>query len=107
MNHQQYFDRRVIAEQHGFLEWRLAPGGTAEIVEIEVSSEHRRTGVGRKLLERMLAELPDDVRVIYAFTRETNGIAADWYSAVGFRMQLLPGFYADGDGAIICWRRTK
>lgn len=111
--HPQYFTRHVIEDIRdgqvvGFIEWRLAPGGTAEIVEIEVESEHRRTGVGRRMLERMLAELTDDTAVVYAFTRESNAVALTWYASVGFsRMQPLVGFYGDGGTAVICWRTIK
>lgn len=105
MNHQQYFDRRVIAEPHGLLEFRLAPGKTAEIVEIEVESKHRRMGVGQKMIARMLSELSAGTHV-YAFTRRENAIALQFYKSQGFELRPLPGFYPDGDGAV-CWKVAK
>ena len=98
-----HFPRHLITDEHGELEYRLAPGGTAEIVEIAVASPHRRTGVGRRLLERMIAELPPEVKTIYAFTSARNYIAHQWYRATGFTLTLLPRFYAAmGEDAYCC-----
>ena len=103
-----YFTRHVITDPHGQLEYRLAPGGTAEIVEIAVESPHRRTGVGRQLLERMIAELPQEVKTIYAFTSANNYIAHRWYGATGFSLILLPKFYAAmGEDAYCCVKQIK
>ena len=98
-----YFTRHLISDEHGQLEYRLAPGGTAEIVEIAVASPHRRSGVGRRLLERMIAELPSEVKTIYAFTSGRNDIAHEWYRATGFVLSFLPRFYAAmGEDAYCC-----
>src|SRR5437016_3726383 len=105
-----YFDRRVICDPRGRggLIYRRAPGGTAEIVEIEVQSECRRTGVGRELLNAMLVELPDDVAGVFAFTRRSNHIARHWYEALGFRGTFIADFYGDDDrDAVLYTKRIR
>lgn len=94
-DHNAYFTRHLLTDpqERGWLDYRIAPGGSAEIVNIEVDNHHRRQGVGRALLERMIAELPDDVRTIYAFTVATNPIAHDWYRAMKFELNFVNKFY--------------
>lgn len=105
----RYFERRIIVDEQGrgWLDCRLAPGGTAELTNIEVGREHRRKGVGRRLLARMIADLPAETHVVYAFTARSNRIAQDWYRAVGFCLTLLPGFYAAmNDDAYCCVKKV-
>lgn len=88
---------RVVkdGQGRGYLEWRWTPGMGVEIVNIEVANEHRRTGVGRLLL-RQLVDLvgPQGAVAIWATTRSNNGIAHDWYRAMGFNLSgALRGFY--------------
>lgn len=100
-----YFMRHIIRDDagRGSLDYRLAPGETAEIVNIEVAGAHRRQGVGRLLLDRMIAALPPDVAAVYAFTRATNAIACQWYRAMGFELTLVPWFYrAQEEDAFCC-----
>jgi ribosomal protein S18 acetylase RimI-like enzyme len=91
----RYFARRLIEDEQGrgWLDYRLAPGGAAEIVNIEVAWNHRRRGVGRRLLERLVAELPADVKVVYAFTSQVNAAAHRWYEATGFELHPAPKLY--------------
>jgi ribosomal protein S18 acetylase RimI-like enzyme len=97
-NAEQFETHRLRDRQgRGWLVYRLAPGGTAEIVEIEVESTYRRRGVGRELLDTMTAGLPDDVVKVFAFTRATNYIAQDWYEALGFVRHDVTDFYGDDD----------
>lgn len=100
----KYFVRRLIHDDQGrgWLDYRIAPGGTAEIVNIETAREHRREGVGRTLLGRMIAELPPDCRVIYAFTSADNKIAHEWYRAMNFQLHRLPRFYASMNEDAFC-----
>jgi ribosomal protein S18 acetylase RimI-like enzyme len=97
-----------IETEHGFLVYRLAPGRTAEIVDIAVANTARRTGVGRSLFQAMLAKLPPEHEVIYAFTRASNHIARRWYRALGFRGTFVPNFYGDDDpDAVLLVRRPQ
>lgn len=91
---------RVIQDQHGHLEWRWAPDNAVEIVNLVVDNEHRRTGVGR----RLVSELPN--ARTYVFTAESNRIAHEFYEALGFRLLAkLPEFYSSG-GARLYFRET-
>lgn len=100
-----YFTRHLICDDddRGCLDYRLAPGETAEIVNIEVAGEHRRQGVGRLLLGRMVAALPPEVAAVYAFTRASNRMACDWYRAMAFELTRVPRFYrAQNEDAYCC-----
>lgn len=74
---------RYIHHEHGYIEWRYAPGNTVEIVNIEVNRDHRREGVGRRLLEMLFSQLDPETRV-YAITRSDNEIAQQFYERCMF-----------------------
>ena len=106
----RYFARHLIEDEQGrgWLDYRLATGGAAEIVNIEVDAAWRGRGVGTKLFERMLSELPPEVCVVYAFTARGNVPAQAWYRKQGFEMTLIPRFYAArGEDAFCCVRRVQ
>lgn len=103
-----YYTRHRIVTANGRLEYRLAPGGTAEIVDIEVASPSRRRGLGRQMLEQMIAQLPSDVKTIYALTSARNRIAHQWYRACGFTLTFVPSFYASmGEDAYCCVKELE
>lgn len=95
---------RIQNELGDYLEWRYAPGQTAEIVDIKVLSK-RLEGRGRHLVETLLQELKSKqetypVKLLYAFARADNEIARGFYVALGFvEINRLPGFYRDGRSA--------
>lgn len=100
-----YFVRHVVEDPQGrgWGDYRIAPGGTVEFVNLEVQSQHRRHGVATWILNKIISELPPDVRVMYCFTRAKNAIAQQWFKAVGFTLHLLPGFYNGiGEDAYCC-----
>ncbi|HUY35370.1 MAG TPA: GNAT family N-acetyltransferase [Pirellulales bacterium] len=102
-----WFERRTILHPHGSLDYRVAPGGTAEIVDVNVDGWRQRQGIGSELLAQMLEELPADVAVVYAFTKASNALAQAWYKNRGFQLTLVPAFYADGEGAYCCVLRKR
>jgi [ribosomal protein S18]-alanine N-acetyltransferase len=56
-----------------------------EILNLGVARAHRRRGVGRALVEQVLARLADrGVRVVYLEVRESNAGARRLYEALGF-----------------------
>lgn len=90
--------RRVDLGPHAYIEYRLAPGGTCEIVNIEVESSHRRMGYGRRLLECLFQELRDTGRAkrVYAITRSTNEVAIQFYERTLFEVVgVLRRFYGE------------
>lgn len=106
----KYFERHIVVDREGrgWLDYRLGTGGTAELTNIEVSRSHRRAGVGRTLLSRMIAELPSDVATVFAFTSEKNVLAHQWYQSLGFQLIRAPQFYASmGEDAYLCVKQLK
>ncbi len=58
----------------------------AEILNLGVAMHARRRGIGRCLVQHMLAELGErDVSVVYLEVRESNAAARRLYEEVGFR----------------------
>lgn len=75
-----------------YLEYRYGSGGTVEILDIAVMSE-RRTGNGRRLIERLMASLPQGT-LVWAITRASNIIAQHFYEGMKFRVVgVLRSFY--------------
>lgn len=60
-------------------------GDEGEILNLGVAQAHRRQGIGRALVERMLALLAGrEVRTIYLEVRESNAGARALYQSLGF-----------------------
>ncbi|MBQ8397024.1 MAG: ribosomal protein S18-alanine N-acetyltransferase [Clostridia bacterium] len=99
----------LCAEQDGvivgYVGWMYIPAGNslpaeAEITRIAVAPAARRQGLGRALLEGMLAMLcPDDgALTVYLDVRESNRAAQALYESLGFARQgTRPRFYGDED----------
>lgn len=80
-----------------FLEWRQGSGKTIEIFDLHVSSERRRQGIARGLVNKLLDLVPSDTMVVWAFTRAENVIAQQFYEEMHFRvMAVVRGMYQDG-----------
>jgi ribosomal-protein-alanine N-acetyltransferase len=63
----------------------LAAGAEADIADLAVASEARRRGIGRMLLEHIIAELGyEGVRSVYLEVRESNRAARAMYEVGGF-----------------------
>jgi ribosomal-protein-alanine N-acetyltransferase len=61
-------------------------GDEAEIADLAVAPGSRRKGVGRALIEHLLAELGGwEVRALFLEVRESNRAARTLYEAKGFR----------------------
>lgn len=66
-----------------------------EILNLAVAPDGRRRGLGRALVEEVLAELSErGARDIYLEVRESNAAARALYAAHGFReVGRRPGYY--------------
>lgn len=85
--------RQKIVIPEGFLEWEARADGTVEIRDVHVESEHRRTGLGRKMLETLFKRLRPETRV-WAITGAGNLNAQQFYEGCLFRdVSPLRRFY--------------
>lgn len=92
--------RKKLTDAHGFLDYRLAPGGTCEIVDIKVENEYHGQGIGRSMLQE-LERIPG-ILVVYAFTGADNFIAHEFYRHCGFDLLFVPRFYGKERDAYLC-----
>lgn len=94
---------RSVGHEFGWLEYRIAPGHTAEIVNIEVDPEHRHEGVGRALLAALVEWLrghAPEVKRVWVMARAGNRIACEFYWGTGFRRAaMIRDFYPAAPGA--------
>jgi [ribosomal protein S18]-alanine N-acetyltransferase len=78
----------LLAEQRGGVAGYVIAHSAAdegEILNLGVAPAHRGRGVGRALVEGMLAELLGrGVRIVYLEVRESNAIARRLYESLGF-----------------------
>lgn len=85
--------------QVAFLRHRQGSGSTEEILDIHVEPDHRRKGLGRKLIKKLanwVQEQRRDCLLIWAITRVSNVAAQEFYEACGFRIVgRLHNFYRD------------
>ena len=69
----------------GFVLARAA-GGESEILSIAVAPEARRRGVGRRLMQHVIARLPDyGAAALFLEVEEGNDAAIGLYEKLGFR----------------------
>jgi len=80
-----------------FLSYRPGSGTTVEILDIHVDSVRRGEGVGRRMVEELVNRVKEtEVTRVFAITRETNTIAREFYSGIGFHlMVMIPYFYGN------------
>ncbi len=89
----------------GYVGWMYIPAGNgmsaeAEITRIAVAPDARRQGLGRALLNAMLAALAPNGEplTVYLDVRESNRAAQALYESLGFVQQgVRPRFYGDED----------
>lgn len=87
---------RFIINSTDYIDFREAPGNTVEIVDILVQS-NRRQGNGSLLVQMLINSIKEEYSKpinLYAFTRENNKIAQEFYTALGFALLgRLENFY--------------
>ena len=72
------------------------------IISIAVHPQHRRKGIGGKLLQRAM-EAPQLNR-LWAEVRRSNHGAQAFYSKMGFQMTgWVPNYYGNEDALIVQW----
>lgn len=77
----------------GFIVARPVAEGEFEILNLAVTPEARRKGVGRRLLGDTLSRRSGDY---YLEVRESNAVARNFYEHLGFEVVTKrPGYYSD------------
>jgi ribosomal protein S18 acetylase RimI-like enzyme len=86
---------RIIGE----LDWRQGPGRVFE-VHIDVDPEYHRKGIGSGLIEELerLIEGREPMS-LYTFMAVDNDKAYHFFTAVGFKLFRVEGFYGNGRDA--------
>ncbi len=74
--------------------------GDGHLISIAVHSEHRRKGIGARLLERALKSLRS--RTVWAEVRRSNQGAQLFYLKMGFQITgTVPNYYGNEDALIM------
>lgn len=83
------------------------PGPAGHIKDLAVAPDHRRTGIGSRLLDAGLARLENAGAVYVSLeVREGNEAAQALYRAFGFSAERTEtGYYADGTDAVVMSRQ--
>lgn len=81
-------------DKRDFVKFRKGSGrNSIEIYDIEIGSE-RGIGRGRELITNLCNLCKDDYDLVYAITRESNHVAQQFYTALGFVVSgVLEDFY--------------
>jgi ribosomal protein S18 acetylase RimI-like enzyme len=86
--------------ENDHLIYRIGSGDTVEILDIQVMSK-RRMGIGRRMVSKLLADLPPTIKLVYAFTRSSNEISQEFYKGIGFRCVAVARKFYQGEDSIL------
>ena len=99
----------LVAEEDGYvigyvIFW-IKYENQGHIISIAVDKNYRRTGAGTQLLVKAISILSLlDISAIYLEVNENNHGAVEFYKTFNFKIdRVVPGYYEDGDGAIIMY----
>lgn len=80
---------------------------TADILDIVVKEEERRKKVASCLLDSMIGELKESVRLITLEVRKSNIAAIELYKKFGFEIVNVREKYYDNEDAYLMGRRLE
>ena len=113
---QQLYDMGVgflVAEQDGYvigyvIFW-IKYENQGHIISIAVDKNYRRSGAGTQLLVKAISILSLlRIDAIYLEVNENNDGAVEFYKTFNFKIdRVVPGYYENGDGAIIMYLPLK
>ena len=99
----------LVAEEEGYvigyvMFW-IKYENQGHIISIAVDKNYRRRGAGTQLLVKAIAILSLlNLDAIYLEVNENNTGAVDFYKSFNFKIdRVVPGYYENGDGAIIMY----
>lgn len=103
----------LVAEDNGYVVgyvifW-LKYENQGHIISIAVDKNYRRRNVGTRLLIKAISILSLlKLDTIYLEVQENNSGAVEFYKTFGFKIdRVVPGYYGDGDGAVIMYLPLK
>lgn len=96
---------RYVVRDHGWLEWRMASLGTAELCNIWVDEDRRGKGIGRSMIEEVASD--PLVRVMYGFVAEHHTKMQDLLLTLKFERTLVPNYYGKGRHAVVMVRNVR
>lgn len=81
---------------------------TADIIELIVQEEYRGRNIATCLLDYMISDLNDSVKLITLEVRKSNKIAIQLYQKFGFQIvHIRKRYYGDGEDAYLMGRRLE
>lgn len=103
----------LVAEEDGYvigyvLFW-IKYENYGHIISIAVDKNYRRLKAGTQLLVKAISILSLlNLDTIYLEVNENNTGAVEFYRTFGFKIdRVVPGYYEDGDGAILMYLHLK
>lgn len=82
--------------------------GEAELYRIGVLPEHRRRGIGKRILKDFTAMCPEGTERIFLEVRESNSAAIALYKSCGFvPAAKRVNYYGNGENAVIMEAELK
>ena len=103
----------LVAEDNcyvvGYVIFWLKYENQGHIISIAVDKNYRRRNVGTRLLIKAISILSLlKLDTIYLEVQENNSGAVEFYKTFGFKIdRVVPGYYGDGDGAVIMYLPLK
>lgn len=81
---------------------------TTDIVDIIIKEEERNKGIASCLMDYMLSDLKDTVKLLTLEVRKSNAPAIALYKKFGFEVvHIREKYYSDGEDAYLMGRRLR
>ena len=103
----------LVAQQHniivGYIIFWIRFEDEGHIISIAVDEKNRRKNVGKNLVETAIQIFKKyDIKNIKLEVRAKNKGAIKFYKSLGFNnKKLVPGYYEDGEDAVLMFRHLK
>lgn len=83
-------------------------GDEADITSVAVDENYRRLGIGSKLIQEFLKNLPEYISDIFLEVRESNSPAIGLYEKYGFeKISIRKNFYSNPDENAVVMRKIR